>query len=214
MKGEGRRQFVIHVAFSIIALLAPPGRWQVPVTLLIGILCGLGILVLRVANATSYLSDRPEACMNCHVMAPQYATWQRGSHGRATVCNDCHVPHDNVISKLAFKTKDGLRHSFVFTFRLEPQVIRVKEAGIAVIQENCKRCHSPLVDRVALYNVGGESAQHGEGKLCWECHRETPHGSVSSLASVPYARVPRLSPVVPAWIERILSKPSQHQDGP
>lgn len=198
----------------MMGVLAPPGRWKIPVTLLLGLLCGLGILVLHVANATSYLSDRPEACMNCHVMAPQYATWQRGSHGRATVCNDCHVPHDDVITKLAFKTKDGLRHSFMFTFRLEPQVIRVKEAGIAVIQENCKRCHISLLDRVTLYGVSAESARHGEGKLCWECHRETPHGSVSSLASVPYARVPQLSPVVPAWIEQVLSTRSQHRDVP
>jgi cytochrome c nitrite reductase small subunit len=186
----------------LIEKLKPPQGWRLPVLLLSGILTGLALLVVRISNAASYLSDQPETCMNCHVMSPQYATWQRGSHGRNTVCNDCHVPHNNVLSKYAFKAQDGMRHSFIFTFRLEPQVIHVREAGINVIQENCKRCHSFVIQKTTLTEVTGKNAEHGAGKLCWECHRETPHGRVASLASVPYARVPRLSPVVPEWIAK------------
>ncbi len=29
---------------------------------------GMAVLVVRISNATSYLSDEPEACINCHVM--------------------------------------------------------------------------------------------------------------------------------------------------
>lgn len=188
---------------KLIDHIVPPEQWRLPVMLVVGVLCGLGLLVLRIANATSYLSDKPEACMNCHVMAPQYATWQRGSHGRVTVCNDCHVPHDNVVRKFGFKANDGLRHSFMFTFRLEPQVIHVKEAGIEVIQENCIRCHVKLVQQSSLVEITGENRMHGAGKLCWECHRETPHGKVNSLASVPYARVPQPSSIIPEWIEAL-----------
>jgi cytochrome c nitrite reductase small subunit len=186
--------------------IVPPEQWKLPVLLVGGILCGLGLVILHTSNATSYLSDEPTACMNCHVMAPQYATWQRGSHGRVTVCNDCHVPHNNVFRKFAFKASDGLRHSFMFTFRLEPQVIHVKEAGITVLQENCIRCHANLINQGSLVEVTAERASHGAGKLCWDCHRETPHGRVNSLASVPYARVPRLSSVLPAWIEALTSR--------
>lgn len=187
---------------TLIRSLLPPPRWQVPVLIAGGVLVGLAVLLVRISNAASYLSDQPETCMNCHVMSPQYATWQRGSHGRVAVCNDCHVPHNNFISKYTFKAQDGLRHSYVFTFRLEPQVIHVREAGINVIQENCKRCHAFVIQCTSLTLVTGKNAEHGEGKLCWECHRETPHGRVSSLASVPYARVPRLSPVMPEWIAK------------
>jgi cytochrome c nitrite reductase small subunit len=184
----------------------PPREWRLTVFLLTGALAGLGALTLYVGNATSYLSDDPRACMNCHVMAPQFATWERGSHARTAVCNDCHVPHNNIVSKFAFKAMDGLRHSFMFTFRLEPQVIQIHAAGIAVVQENCKRCHDSLVDRVTLKEVTGASSSHGEGKLCWECHRETPHGRVGSLASVPNARVPLPSSVIPAWIDSLISR--------
>ena len=91
----------------------------------------------------------------------------------------------------------------MFTFRLEPQVVLVKEAGIDVIQENCIRCHTNLVETISLVTVTGEGSEHGEGKLCWDCHRETPHGRVNSLASVPYARKPQLSPIVPEWMETV-----------
>ncbi len=198
--------FILRPFLWIIDRIVPPEQWKLPVLLVLGFLVGLGFLVLHIANATSYLSDRPEACMNCHVMAPQYATWQRGSHGRFTVCNDCHVPQDNVIRQLAFKASDGMRHSLMFTFRLEPQVIHVKEAGIAVLQENCIRCHTSLVQQSSLVETTFDLVKHGKGKLCWECHRETPHGRVNSLAAVPYARVPQPSPIVPPWIDEFMRR--------
>ena len=82
------------------------------------------IHVLNISNAASYLSNDPITCVNCHVMYPEYATWERGSHGRVATCNDCHVPQDNFIRKYAFKASDGFRHASMFTFRMEPQVIR------------------------------------------------------------------------------------------
>jgi len=183
-----------------LSLLPPPG-WRVPVIVALGVLGGLGLLILRVSNAASYLSDDPNTCINCHVMTPQFATWQRSSHARVATCNDCHVPQDNFIRTYAFKASDGARHSFMFTFRLEPQVIRIKEAGINVVQENCIRCHYNFTNETSLVTVSGRSARHGEGRLCWDCHRETPHGRVNSLSSFPFARVPQLTPVMPGWME-------------
>ncbi|MBL7959843.1 cytochrome c nitrite reductase small subunit [bacterium] len=190
---------------KIFGFLRPPDEWRWLVNILLGVFVGIGCLAVYISNAPSYLSDKPETCMNCHVMAPQFATWQRSSHARVTVCNDCHVPHDNFFRKYMFKAQDGLRHSAMFTFRLEPQVIHIKEAGVTVVQENCIRCHSSLVDNVSAKKVTGDNNQHGQGQLCWQCHRETPHGRVNSLASVPYARVPRLSPVVPKWMDQFLT---------
>jgi len=188
----------------IRSFFRPPKGWRIPVFLLSGVFFGFGLLTIYVGNATSYLTDDPKACMNCHVMAPQYATWERSSHARVTVCNDCHVPHSNPVSKYLFKAMDGTRHSFMFTFRMEPQVIRIHEAGTAVVQENCIRCHSNRVQNVKEKFVTLEMKEHGGGKLCWECHRETPHGRVSSLASVPFARAPIPSSVIPEWINKFL----------
>ncbi len=175
---------------------APPGRWKVPVIVISGVLTGLVLLILYIGNATSYLSDEPETCINCHVMYPQYSSWQHSSHGRFATCNDCHVPQTNPIDKYLFKASDGLRHSTMFTLRLEPQVIKIKNAGAEVVQKNCMRCHEKLIDHTVLIRN-----EDGSEKKCWTCHEETPHGTVSSLSSFPNSRVPLLNPVIPDWIK-------------
>lgn len=180
----------------LIDLLLPPIGWRVPVIVALGVLMGLGGVIFHVSRASSYMSDDPSTCVNCHVMFPEFASWQRGSHGRVATCNDCHVPHDNFVRHYAFKAKDGSRHAYMFTFRLEPQVIIMHEAGREVVQENCIRCHEHLVGGVSAIDAVESSARHGGDKLCWDCHRSTPHGRVHSLASTPYARVPLFSPVL------------------
>ncbi len=192
--------------FKLVRKLIPPAPWRIPVAITLGLFFGAGILTVRISNAFSYLSDNPEACVNCHVMAPQFATWQNSSHARVTVCNDCHVPHDSFLRKYAFKAQDGMRHATMFTLRMEPQVIHIKEAGIGVVQENCIRCHENLVGRISASNVTGQNNVHGQGLLCWQCHRETPHGRVNSLSSAPYARVPRLTSVMPEWMDKFFEK--------
>jgi cytochrome c nitrite reductase small subunit len=62
------------------------------VTLGIGLLIGIGVFTFVYARGGSYLTDKPEACVNCHVMREQYAGWVKGSHRLVAVCNDCHTP--------------------------------------------------------------------------------------------------------------------------
>jgi len=126
--------------------IIPPDNWQRPVIIALGVLLGLGACIFHISNASSYLTDRPETCINCHVMNTQYATWKHSSHKEAATCVDCHVPHDNVFNKYLFKAKDGLRHATVFTLRAEPEAIIIKEEGTAVVQQNCQRCHSSLIE--------------------------------------------------------------------
>ena len=189
---------------NLISSVLPPARWRVYVIFLVGVLTGLVVLILHVSRAPSYLSDDPKACINCHVMIPQYANWQKSSHYLHATCNDCHVPQDNVIRKYAFKSMDGLRHSTMFTFRLEPQVIKIKEAGINVVQENCIRCHQNVIHPTSLTEFKEVSSMDEKEGLCWTCHREVPHGRVRSLSATPFAIVPELDPVVPKWIEEYL----------
>ena len=174
----------------------------VAAALLFGLAAGLALLVLHGSNAVSYVSDRPETCINCHVMVPQYVTWRNSSHRRVAVCNDCHVPHDSAARKYAFKAMDGARHATVFTLRREPQVIRIKAAGRDVVQENCRRCHMDQVHTVSAAAVDDKASRRGEGFLCWGCHREVPHGRVHALASTPNAFAPRPATLVPEWMIR------------
>ena len=157
-------------------------RMQLCMALAVGLAFGMALVVARISNMVSYFSDAPETCMNCHVMTDAYATWKRGSHAEAAVCNDCHVPQSNPIAKWAFKGKDGAKHSAVFTLRLEPQVLKLSHGAVPVIQANCLRCHSNQFAMVRLAEVSE--------RQCWDCHSNI-HGKVHSLSASPEVLRPK-----------------------
>lgn len=168
----------------------PSGHWlHIACFGAMGAVVGLGVAVAHISRASSYLSDSPETCINCHVMYPQYTTWAHSAHANVAHCNDCHVPHDNLVSHYAFKAKDGLKHAAVFTARAEPQVIRLSKAAVPVVQDNCMRCHTEVVHSVQILSDPDEQ------RLCWDCHRHTPHGRVRSLSATPQVLRPQLAPI-------------------
>lgn len=182
---------------GVVSLGFVPGRWRLICFAALGILAGLGLAVGKVSRATSYLSDDPEACVNCHVMNAQYASWRRSSHTHVATCNDCHVPHETIAHAYAFKARDGLYHSAVFTLRWEPQVIRMSSAAIPVVEANCRRCHGRTLEAVA-------ARQHQSGDLrCWDCHREVPHGAVRSLSVASRVIGPELPPALRPQVSQI-----------
>lgn len=187
---------------DLIKKIKPPKKWVFPVLIITGSIIGLLAFIIYTSNAVSYLSDKPETCINCHVMVPQYATWQHSSHHENASCNDCHVPHNNIFNKYYFKAKDGLRHATMFTLRMEPQVIFIHEAGQKVVHENCVRCHNELLTDTKLNTQTNFKHYEKSKRECWECHREVPHGRVNSLTSTPYARTPQESPKIPDWLNK------------
>lgn len=188
----------------ILTRIIPPENWKIPVIILLGIFTGMGFYTVYISKAPSYLSDNPKTCVNCHIMAPQYATWSHSSHRESTNCNDCHVPHNNVVSHYLFKAKDGMRHATIFTLRTEPQVIHIKEEGKKVVHQNCNRCHEGLMKNESMQNYNTEFNNIRTERLCVDCHREIPHGRVNSLASAPFARAPLPESPVPAWLRKII----------
>ena len=191
---------------KIVQFLIPPKEWRLPVIILLGAICGLGMYAMVESKAISYLSDDPKTCANCHVITPQYATWQNSSHREWASCNDCHVPQDNVFKKYWFKAKDGMYHSSVFTMRGEPEVIRMKEAGVEVVQANCIRCQENQVTDARLSTSVENHFENRTDRKCWTCHQEVPHGSVHSLSSVKYyGKIDEEhNETVPAWLKKYL----------
>jgi cytochrome c nitrite reductase small subunit len=182
-----------HRIMSIVTLSGLPRAWQAGIYSLAGVAVGLALLLVRVANATSYLSDSPLTCINCHVMTDAYASWQRGSHGRVAVCIDCHVPHENVVAKYAYKAKDGMKHSYVFTIGAEPQVLELSAAAVPVVQTNCVRCHS---EQLAMVRLASSLERR-----CWDCHSNI-HGSVHSLSASPSMLRPGLPDAGLDWMKK------------
>ncbi len=192
---------------KIINLILPTRGWKIFAILIVGVICGLGFFTVYASRMWSYASDKPETCVNCHVMGPYYATWNHSSHSRNAVCNDCHVPHDNVFREYYFHAKDGLRHATIFTLGLEPQVMQAIPASQEVIYENCIRCHSQLnTEFVKTGTQTYKMIHENKDKLCWDCHQDVPHGGKNSLSSTPNALIPFPTSKVPEWLENALKK--------
>ena len=143
-----------------------------------GLLLGIGGYTFRYAEGLSYFSAAPSACVNCHIMRPQYDAWQKSSHHTAAVCIDCHLPHDFVPKYLA-KAENGYRHSREFTAQTFAEPIFIQARGSEILQENCVRCHAPLVaDLVRI----PDRPEHGDPTLrCVHCHAGAGHGESARL---------------------------------
>lgn len=191
-----------------------PKSWRLGFLLLAGTLVGLVLFLIHISRFFSYLSDSPNTCMNCHIMGPEYATWFHSSHREHATCNDCHVPQNNIFEHYLFKAQDGARHSFIFTMGTYQQAISIQEAGAKAVQGNCIRCHSNLFRE---RQKGGPDAikyflhEKNIGRRCWDCHQEVPHGSVRSLSSTPYARVPTTTSMIPEWLQKMLAREQQER---
>jgi hypothetical protein len=62
-----------------------------------GLLGGIGAYTFHYAEGFSYFSTDPRACVNCHIMNPQYDSWQNSSHHTVASCVDCHEDMTDVM---------------------------------------------------------------------------------------------------------------------
>ena len=151
---------------------------------------GVFAYVVNISKALSYLSSDPKACINCHVMNTQYATWQHSSHAQRANCVDCHLPRDNMVNKYIAKAKDGYNHTVAFTFNTYKNAIKISDDGAKRVQENCISCHASINANVVSnsdLNHKYDDPSVATGRRCWECHKEVPHGKVRGLSSTPNA---------------------------
>ncbi len=176
--------------------------WRFFCILFCGAIIGLVFFLVHISNFFSYLSTDSKTCVNCHIMGTQYATWSHSSHKEVTNCSSCHVPQDNIIKGYAFKAMDGSRHTTIFTLRTYQDVIHIKPMGTKAVNDNCMYCHKDLFSGIT-YKTKYKSEYDNDG-LCWHCHRETPHGTVRSIAASQYARVPMLKSMVPNWMIKLI----------
>lgn len=146
----------------------------------LGALAGLGGYTYRYAEGLSYFKTDPEACVNCHIMQPQYDGWSKSSHRSVAVCVDCHLPEDFVPKYLA-KAENGWRHGKLFTTQTFREPIEIQAAGKAILQNNCERCHADLVESMATMPDPHRGNESGEQQTCVHCHWTVGHGDKAGL---------------------------------
>jgi cytochrome c nitrite reductase small subunit len=158
--GQARLERILPIALAVV----------------VGIAAGIGSYTFRYAEGLSYLSTDPKACVNCHIMRPEYDGWQKSSHHQVAVCVDCHLPH-SFIAKYLVKAENGWRHGKMFTLQNFDEPITVKAKGRAVLQENCLGCHGALVHGI----VAMSDPARGDELTCTHCHSGVGHGEKAGI---------------------------------
>ncbi|MCC7459858.1 MAG: cytochrome c nitrite reductase small subunit [Proteobacteria bacterium] len=144
-------------------------RFNTPVMMTIGfgVLIGVCVYTFLYAKGWSYLTDRPTACANCHIMQNQYDGWIHSSHKQVATCNTCHTP-SNFAGKWYTKATNGFWHSYYFTTGWFEEPIRITDRGLKVVEKRCQQCHATLIQ-----------AMHGgprlDGRWCTNCHGDVGH---------------------------------------
>jgi cytochrome c nitrite reductase small subunit len=150
-----------------VSLISNTQFWVLSLLGMSGLIFGLGTFTFSYARGTSYLSNDPDACANCHIMRDRYDGWLRSSHREVAVCNDCHTPHD-FFGKWFTKGLNGFNHSRAFTMGDFHEPIQITGRNAAIAQENCLRCHEALVSQIA-------HSPEGEEMQCVSCHGSVGH---------------------------------------
>ncbi len=140
-----------------------------------GILGGVGGYTFLYAEGLSYFSTDPAACANCHIMNPQYDSWQKGSHHGVAVCVDCHLPV-GFVDKYMAKASNGWHHSKGFTLQDFHEPILIKPGNSRILQDNCLRCHGDMVgDMLEGATTDADAVE------CVKCHMGVGHGEPAGL---------------------------------
>jgi cytochrome c nitrite reductase small subunit len=146
--------------------------WQTVRSIVIGVafgvVVGIGGYTFIYARGYSYLTNDPQACVNCHVMREQFDGWVKSSHRSVATCNDCHTPHD-FVGKYYTKARNGFWHSFYFTTGGFPEPIRIGEYNHQVTERACRSCHESVTQAIE-----GPHNQLGE-LSCTRCHSNVGH---------------------------------------
>lgn len=133
----------------------------------IGLTIGICAYTFLYAKGSSYLTDDPAACANCHIMREHYDGWIKSSHRVAAVCNDCHTPA-GFVPKYASKASNGFWHSFAFTTGRFPDPLRIKPHNRDIAEQACRKCHRDIVEAI--------EEPHKAGTLsCVRCHSSVGH---------------------------------------
>lgn len=133
----------------------------------IGVFAGI-VLFAGTSEGIKY-TDTAAFCSSCHVAEDAHDSFAESNHATLS-CNDCHVPNNNIVSKLMYKGKSALGHVYTSTFATDdiPDVLHATKSSQEVVNENCIRCHAPTLENIEHHDVH-------EGS-CIDCHRQVPHG--------------------------------------
>lgn len=135
--------------------------------LLVLAVVGLGSILSLKIPFISHLTSGPKFCGSCHLMDPWVETYQASSHAKETDCAGCHIPADWITGSF-YKAFTGSRDTFAMIFGTMPNRIEISDHGSKVVNDNCLRCHTKVMETVGY-------PKNDRGQDCYDCHQNIPH---------------------------------------
>lgn len=140
---------------------------NVVVGIAVGAILGIGGFTFIYARGYSYMTDDPQACVNCHVMREQFDGWVKSSHRAVATCNDCHTP-PGAVAKYVTKARNGFWHSFYFTTGTFHEPIQITPRNRDVTEQACRKCHANVTATIEGHDAQGDLS-------CIRCHNRVGH---------------------------------------
>jgi cytochrome c nitrite reductase small subunit len=145
------------------------------VAVCVGLVAGIGGYTFVYARGSSYLTNDPAACANCHIMRDHFAAWTRSSHANVAACNDCHTP-PGTIAKYMTKAENGFWHSFYFTTGTYADPLRITPRNVDVTERACRNCHAELTESIEPIRASVATGfAHDDRTSCIRCHDRVGH---------------------------------------
>ena len=129
----------------------------------VGMIAGAVLMAVMVGGY--HASGNPLVCGSCHSMDHVFARWSHSTH-KQFACIECHLPHTNIVGKVAYKAKAGLNDLYHETLKSYTAVVPISDEGRGIANKNCLRCHFSTVQNTPM-GAGGAD--------CLKCHRFTVH---------------------------------------
>ncbi len=153
--------------FRAIDWKNPVNRWKALFTAL-----ALFIVMLGFIGGAIAATNSPSFCKVCHEMAPEHVTFEASSHSQAT-CVDCHIAPGNV--EMVLHKIGSLKEVYYHITGVPDPIVQT----VAVLDENCEKCHS----KNRLISADGDLIVNHEDHIkegipCVTCHSGVVHAKV------------------------------------
>lgn len=157
----------------------------------------IGLLLSLGTYEGLHRTSNDKFCVICHEMDPMVAAYQNDVHGGKgktgirVNCVDCHLPHDNVLSYIMTKARNGVVEGAIHFFGNPKDIDWYKNRENRqhfVKDEGCISCHPNFETNGYISKKGHEMHEHyaslkGTDKEigCASCHNEIGHKGLRSM---------------------------------
>lgn len=137
------------------------------------LISGLLLAVLLSTAGALKLTMSPQFCARCHVMNPEYTTWQASSHLNVA-CTDCHIKPG--LGNLVVHKISAVKELVLYATGLYHRPIKMSHKLDDVV---CTQCHSSNREFTPAGDLIIPHQKHAVKKvLCVECHSGVAHGNI------------------------------------